>query len=398
MKDSFELFPQPLLISDEGQRRCCLVTERYASGESIEKELWFLYPAGLPMPEDDNGDSYLLAVLLPAMQLKANITVHGSVSSELLANLTELQYVWQNWCPEQYCLIDIEVERIRKNECRVDGTVCAFSGGADAQFTAYRHTTGQAGHSSQTLRAGVLVHGFDIPLSDTKGFAGAERRASEALDDLGLRLITVRTNTSELWGINWEHYSGTALAAVLCGLSRYAGAGLIASGDAYDELFTPWGSHPITDPLFSSGIFKIIHDGTGFRRSEKIKTISQWPRGMQNLRVCWVGSENDRNCGICEKCVRTRLNFLTVGVLNPACFSTPLKKEHLENMKLSCEFAVEGWRHIRDEMVDKDVDNEWVQQIENVIKRKPGPQLAFLFPPGTQRRIFVKNLMKKYLK
>ncbi|WP_201555108.1 hypothetical protein [Psychrobacter sp. 72-O-c] len=398
MKDSFEIFPQPLHVSGEGQRRCCLIKERTASGDTIEKELWFLYPAGLPMLEDDNSDSYLLAVLLPAMQLKANITVHGSASSELLANLTELQYVWQKWCPEQYFLIDIKVDHIRKNECRVDGAVCAFSGGADAQFTAYRHATGQAGYSSQALHAGVLVHGFDIPLSDTKGFAGAEKLASKVLDDLGLRLITVRTNTSELWGVNWEHYSGTALAAVLCGLSRYAGAGLIASGDAYDELFTPWGSHPITDPLFSSGIFKVIHDGAGFRRSEKIKTISQWPVGVNSLRVCWEGSENDRNCGSCEKCVRTRLNFLIAGVLNPTCFSTPLKKAHFKKLKLNRGYVTDDWKYIREKMISADVDAKWVRQVEKVIKRKPGPQLAYLFPPGTQRRVFVKNLMKKYLK
>lgn len=397
MNSSFEVFPHPIHVSDEGQRRRCLVKERYASGEVIEKKLWFLYPTGFPMPDDDNCDSYLIAILLPAMQLKADITIHGSVSSELLANLTELQYVWHKWCPAQYFLIDIKVEHIRKNEARVAGAISAFSGGADAQFTAYRHATGQAGYSNQVLHAGILVHGFDIPLSDSKGFAGAKRIASEALADLGRSLLTVRTNIRELWGINWEHYCGAALASLLCGLSSYVGVGLIGSSDPYDELHGPWGSHPITDPLLSSGIFKIIHDGSGFSRSEKVAMLSEWPQGMKSLRVCWQGSESDRNCGSCEKCVRTRLNFLTAGITNPPCFSTPLTERHIKNIRLPNESVVMEWKGILKEMIEKELDNKWIHEVEKVIKYKTGPQLAFLFPPGTQRRMFVKKLRSKHL-
>jgi hypothetical protein len=398
MKSSFEIFPDPIHLNAEGQRRRCLIKERHASGEAIEKELWFLYPAGLPMPEDDNCDSYLLAALLPAMQLKADITVYGSVSSELLANLTELQYVWQKWCPEQYFLIDIKVDHIRKNECRVDGAVCAFSGGADAQFTAYRHATGQAGYSRQALRAGVLVHGFDIPLSDTKGFAGAERRASEALDDLGLSLLTVRSNIRELWGINWEHHCGAALASVLCGLSRYVGAGLIGSGEPYDKLFVPWGSHPMTDPLLSTGIFKIIHDGAGFSRSEKITAISEWEVGINNLRVCWAGGKHDRNCGVCEKCVRTRLNFILADVINPLCFSTSIDARLFKPIVLRSDFAFAEWDLIRSDIIRTGKGLEWLPKVEQVLKRKSGSQLTYLFPLGTQRRVIVKKLRDKYLK
>lgn len=396
MKGYFEIIPQPVEGSDEGQRRGCLIKEMTANGETIEKKLWFLYPAGLPLPEDDNCDSYLLAVLLPAMQMKANIRVNGSVSNALLANLTEFQYVWKKWCPEQFFLVEIEVERIREEDIRVDGAVLAFSGGADAQFTAYRHATGQAGYRTQQLKAGVFIHGFDIPLSDTQGFTGAERLAFEALKDLEISLFTVRTNIRELWDINWEHYFGSALASVLCAFSKYAGTGLIAGGPSYDELFMCMGDHPMLDPMLSSGAFKVMHDGCGFNRSEKIKMLSQWPTGIQNLRVCWAGGQHDRNCGFCEKCVRTRLNFLIAGVSHPSCFSSALKKVHFKRIKLERGFVTDDWKHIRDEMIQADVEMRWVRQVEKVIKRKPEPQLAYLFPSGTRRRMFVKKLRSKY--
>ena len=110
MKGYLELFPQALQVSQEGQRRSCLIKETSASGESTEQELWFFYPLGAPMPADNDCDAYLIATLLPAMKVQADITVHGNVSRELLANLTELQLVWAKWHPESYFSVAMQVE------------------------------------------------------------------------------------------------------------------------------------------------------------------------------------------------------------------------------------------------------------------------------------------------
>ena len=395
MRGRLELFPQTLQVTDEGQRRSCVIKETSASGECTTKELWFIYPLGLPMPEDDDCDSYLLAAFLTAMKLQADITVHGSACAQLLANLVELQYVWNKWCPELYFLVEMHVEHVRENKERVAGAVVAFSGGADAQFSAYRHATGKAGYSTQALRAGVFVHGFDIPLADTQGFSGATRMASEVLADLGLKVLTVRSNLSELSGVNWRHYCGAALASVLTGLNKYAGTGLIGSGQPYDGLIVPWGSHPMIDSLMSTDSFKIIHDGAGFSRAEKLNVLSKWPLGIKNLRVCWVGDKHDRNCGSCEKCVRTRLNLLFAGVSNPTCFSTPLGKECFKSVVLRSEAARTEWRLMRSELIEAGIGTEWIAQIDKVIKRSPMPALHFLLPSGSRRRMWVKKMLEK---
>lgn len=340
MKSLVELFPQPLEVNKEGQRRSCLIKEKFADGSGVEKELWFTYPTGLPMPEDDNCDSYLLAAFLPAMELKADITVHGSISHELLANLSELQFVWSKWLPDTYSLIDINVKNIRENDVRLAGAITAFSGGVDAQFTAYTHATGKAGYRTQKLLAGVLVHGLDIPLSNTESFDTATKMASEVLNTLEIDLLPVKTNIRALWNVNWEHYFVAAVASILCGLSKYAGAGLVGSSEPYEALITPWGSHPMTDPMLSSGAFKIIHDGAGFSRSEKTKVLAEFNIGIKNLRVCWEGDlKNGKggNCGKCEKCVRTRLNFLMGGISDPECFDTPLKKQLFKSIVLQSD-------------------------------------------------------------
>ena len=395
MQTSFELFPLPLETTIDGQRRSCLIKEIKANKEVDEKELWFIYPTDLPMPENSDCDSYLLATLLPAMQMKAGIIVHGSVSQELLSNLTELQYVWHKWCPEEFFLVDIKVDSIRDSEERQKGAIVAFSGGADAQFAAYRHTKGIAGYSTQDIRAGVFVHGFDIPLADTQGFLGAAKMAAEVLESIDLTLFTVKTNIREVWNVNWELYCGTALASTLCGFNKYVGVGLLGSGESYDELVTPWGSHPITDPLLSSSTFKVIHDGAGFNRSEKIKAISEWPLGIKNLRVCWAGGNHERNCGYCEKCVRTRLNFLISGVTDPACFTSSLKPSDFNSVVLRSEAARSEWKLIRSEMIETGQGVEWLPEVEKVLKRKSSPKFSTILPLGSKRRMLVKKILAK---
>lgn len=390
-----ELLPLPLESHAGEQRRSCLIKEITASGEANTKELWFTYPTDLPMPVDEDCDSYLLATLLPAMQMKADIIVHGNVSRELLANLTELQHIWHKWLPEEFFLVDIKVDSIRENETRSEGAITAFSGGADAQFTAYRHAKGIAGYSTQDIKAGVFVHGFDIPLADIKGFSGAAQLASKVLNDLDVRLLIVKTNIRELWNINWEYYFAAALASVLSGFSRYAGNVLIGSSEPYDSLLAPWGSHPMTDPLLSSGTFKIIHDGAGFSRSEKIKTISEWPLGIENLRVCWAGGEHDRNCGHCEKCVRTRLNFIISGLTNPHCFNSPLESSSFKSIVLGSEGARSEWKLIHKQVIETRRGLEWLTQVEQVLKRKSSPRFERLLPPSSKRRELVKKILAK---
>lgn len=393
LKAQLELFPQPLEVSEAGQRRRCLVKHTTIDGTSFEHSVWFLYPAQLALPADLDCDAYLLSALLPAMKLNADITVHGSVCKQLLANLSEWQQVWHAWCSELYFPVDINVTELRTAETNAPDALVAFSGGTDAQFTTYRHVTGQAGYATQKLRAGVLVHGFDIELSDSAGFAGAAEKARDTLSSLDLNLITVQTNTRDCWDIYWPHYYGTAVAAVLSGLKKVAGTGLIGSGPAYSALFTPCGSHPITDPLLSSSSFKLVHDGAGFSRSQKITLLANWPTGVSNLRVCWAGVQKDRNCGRCEKCVRTQLNFLLAGVANPSCFSVPLKASSFKSVVLHSDGARAEWELLRREILRTGIGSEWLADVNQVLRRRATPTVDVLLPKGSRRREWAKQMV-----
>jgi hypothetical protein len=172
------------------------------------------------------------------------------------------------------------------------------------------------------LDALLLVHGFDIALDRKAEFEGARERAARAGDAAGLELRTVATNLRDL-GQDWELAHGLALAAALQLHAPEFGVGLIGSSAPYFRIELPWGSNPVTDPLLSSGTMRIRHDGAALSRTAKARIVATEPELLALLRVCWQGERLSRNCGRCEKCVRTYWALHIAGVRQPACFDRP---------------------------------------------------------------------------
>jgi hypothetical protein len=52
--------------------------------------------------------------------------------------------------------------------------------------------------------------------------------------------------------------------------------------------------------------------------------LASWPTALAALRVCPAGPRNGGNCGRCEKCLRTRLELLAVGVEETAALGPSL--------------------------------------------------------------------------
>ena len=85
----------------------------------------------------------------------------------------------------------------------------------------------------------------------------------------------------------------------------------IASGHTWAELW-PDGSHPATDPLWSSATRRMVHHGRGAMRWQKLDRIAREPGVLDILRVCW--QDKGFNCGRCEKCLRTMVLLRILGL------------------------------------------------------------------------------------
>ena len=128
--------------------------------------LWYSVPESSNSLITTSCDSFVIASIFTAMSQSTDLIVHGQVSPSLLRNLTEFQAVWACWRPQRYKQIEISAE-VEQEQSRVESeekAIAAFSGGVDSCFTVLRHRRNLCGRLQRNLQAGLMVHGFDIPL------------------------------------------------------------------------------------------------------------------------------------------------------------------------------------------------------------------------------------------
>lgn len=275
---------------------------------------------------------FLLAFLVPAMRVGLPLQLEQPIDQTTWHNLMEWQAAMAAWFPERLKVIPIrgavesEPPKLVPSDRR---GLTAFSGGVDSCFTALRHSlAADTGRYRRTqLRAGLMVHGFDIPEHQAAVFESAFQSSAQVLNSLGLEAYRLRTNLRSLeeqFDCDWEYEAhGIWLAAVLATLEPFFGAVLIPSSYAYEILRLPWGSNPVTDVLLSSEATPVWHDGAAFLKLGKVQTIAPHPGIQHGLRVCWEGAQLDRNCGRCFKCIATQVCYWLCGVPHPECFPQP---------------------------------------------------------------------------
>jgi hypothetical protein len=339
-----------------------------------ERELlWYRVPEQSASALTEDADPFVAATALRLAKTGADVNVHGCVSPSLLRNLESYHGAWAAWRPELYSNVGIvaDDEREREAPSGPAQAVCGFSGGVDSSFTAFRHARGVETRHPEPLRAGVMVHGFDIPLEEEAVFERAASKTRRQLDSLGLDLIQVRTNFHSL-DVEWTHTFGPAVAGVLMIFGKRFARGLIAQGVPYVSYHhLVEGSNPLTDPLLSSDSFQVVADGAAYSRADKIRLIADWPEAMQDLRVCWRGEQKDRNCCECEKCIRNILTFRVLGLGLPPCFERDVADDQIRQLGPLKEIIISvGYAPIieRAEQAGRG-DEPWVRALRTCIRR-----------------------------
>lgn len=302
---------------------------RFASAAG-EHRLWYSVESDRRSELALNADPFVLATMHLAMGTGEDVLVRGEVSPSLLQNTEILQQVWSMWKPERYRPVEIRatVEREPELPPRAEA-ISGFSGGVDSCFTAFRHARGVTTKYPFPLQSSVMVHGFDIPLTEEDGYRRAAEKAERQLGTIGVELYRVTTNFREL-PVDWVDAFGAAVAAVLGLFQRRYRTGLVSQGvpfSAYQSLVE--GSNPLTDPMLSSDSFTIVPDGGGFHRVDKIAALEEWQEGFGDLRVCSLGKIRDKNCCVCEKCIRNILSFRALGISRPDIFPKGVSDEQI---------------------------------------------------------------------
>ena len=308
----------------------------HGSIESAEgaRNVWFDLPNDADPGLTSSGDSWLSLLLPYAMQTGERIDLEHPVDPLLLENARQLAVTWHSWYPElKRPVIHAGTRRAKATAGR---TAQFFSGGVDSWFTLLRHTEStprfpQVGEVDDL----ITVWGFDIPIGRADEFEQLADSAREIAERLGKRHIVASTNLREqmqgawraTWGPRWGSLSHVAaLATVTLFLERcYAQVKIGSTGLG---TLHPWGSHPMTDALFSTSATSFHHDHALYNRAQKMERIVESDYAVGKLKVCFADG-TFRNCSRCSKCHRTLMSFDVLGVLDKAAsFDVEIYREN----------------------------------------------------------------------
>lgn len=291
-------------------------------------DIWYEVSQG---PIADGIETFLAACVVPAMKLGYAVKCPAPVSARLLEGITHFQKIMHGWYPALK-QVPILAEAKTTSVERAKGVASCFSCGVDAFYTLLKHRP--------SITHGVLIHGFDFPVSHVMTRQTVTRMAHHAAGQFNLPLIQVATNIRELADRYTDfrlQYHGSMLGSVALLLTPQFSTLYVPSTHAFADQ-KPLGSHPDLDHRWSSEQIDLVHDGCEAYRVEKVAKVAQSDAALSVLRVCWhtIKKQGEAyNCGRCEKCTRTMMDLRVAGALERCpTFNRPLTLDSLRMLDM----------------------------------------------------------------
>lgn len=270
--------------------------------EGIETPIFFRSSYDLSL----NDNVRLISNLFPCMAKSIDLPAGNNTSSKLLNNLEDIQDILTSWEPALSRVKLHQCEALTTNDRETTGVATFFSGGLDSFYTLVKH--------KPEITHLIFVHGFDIALTNKKLLKASSDNIKRIAERFGIEVIEVETNLGDAYKsfMKWQLAHGAALATIGHLLSNHLSKIYIPSTFTYNDLF-PWGSHPILDQLWGTEKLVFKNDGGESTRINKAKLVATEDVALETLRVCYKQVDGKYNCGKCEKCIRTLLNFTAIG-------------------------------------------------------------------------------------
>ena len=153
--------------------------------------------------------------------------------------------------------------------------------------------------------------------------------------EYGFEFVPSNSNLMDVIPQNhFKTHTYSSMFAVFCLQKLYSVYYYASSGYSYHEFtlidkpYNSCGSYEMLSlALFSTKQIRIYSEGEGMTRLTKLKDVVKYPPSYKYLNVCLKGS---KNCGVCEKCIRTLLGIDALGALNSykEVFNIEYYKQH----------------------------------------------------------------------
>jgi hypothetical protein len=263
-----------------------------------------------------DASPFAAALLMPSMKQGEDLIIKGSISRKLYEGMHEIMPVVVGW-NIGFKTIKIKADALVEDTQKPTHTASCFSGGVDSFYTYLKHKKDKTkGGPVDTF---ILVRGFDIDPRNDELWEVTVKNIKAIAEKEKVELLIVETNIRAILEPilpRGDYSHGGCLAAI--GLFLRNGLERIyipASFSVAEQV--PWGSHMDVDEHWSTEKTTFIHDGTESTRLEKIiKEVANSPVAQQYLRVCYMNTKSEYNCGHCDKCIRTMVAIYAAGTLD----------------------------------------------------------------------------------
>lgn len=269
----------------------------------------------------DTIDPFLVATFLPAiLHRESRVVVEGDVAPLLVAGLRCVMEWHHAWFGPRHAPIALEAG-LRNASMPARGAAIYLSGGVDSLFSLRRNQMWYPASHPCRIRYAILVDGFDVRRPEA--FRIAAQRAGIVAAEAGVDLVVVKSNVPILdddYAFWTRQFGGAGFCSIVHALTPVIERAWFSSNADIAHLF-PWSLHPATDGNYSSADVEITQDGIEYSRLDKVRMLAEWEVARRHVRVCTKNPVGALNCGVCEKCIRTQLEFLVAGQLaNTAAF------------------------------------------------------------------------------
>jgi len=304
-------------------------------------------------PDGTVGDAVTAGLLLPAMAFGEELVIDAPVSARLLERTPKIMDIYAAWAGTIQPVSIHATAQVR--EKHATGTGQFFSGGVDSFYSLIKRRKDTRPPEDDRLSHLLFLDGFDIPLGNPSQPKALEavRRVAEGS---GLGLATIRTNLRSLAEphIDWGLYHGAVLASAGLLVGNSLHRCVIPSSQSY-QFLTPWGSHPLLDPLWSTETLEFVHDGCEVTRHEKVAVVGDDALAQRELRVCLqsINGLDVFNCGRCRKCMWTMLALRLHGRLDGVVTFPAFDPSHLDKLSIK---EIDSFAHLVDLARDRDME------------------------------------------
>lgn len=318
------IIQQPQLRHDHG--RCIAHTLIHWEDNDIPStNVYFDVPSGYIPSQDVINGAFLIAAALPALhKQESRVRLNGAVDPVIINcinNVLAQQAFWFDYPKDNITIEAINTVPLQRSVPNRAATF--FSGGVDSLWTLRRNMLTLPKLHPLRIQDAIIAYGFDMGITgdeDLKLFDLTLQHLQNVVHPDEVNLLPVYTNIrslfddSNFWAARWH---GTVLASVGYMLSgKITDVFIPSTNDLWHA--APWGSSPLIDQNFVTTNLRVYHDGMDQTRLDKIRMLSDWPVALENIRVCTkvdVIPDGHLNCGVCEKCLRTKLELLVCNVL-----------------------------------------------------------------------------------